>query len=163
MIESSGLYQFRNKANEIIYIGKANNIHKRLKQHRHLPKNCYDEIERILYVAIENKIVRDIEEILLISLIKPKYNTQLNYSDDYLPIRPNELFAMCWKEIDKNEYNFRHKDIEKNRAIGRPRVAKPSNWDEVILRWKAGKITAVAAMKELNLTKATFYRMVKEF
>lgn len=64
-----------------------------------------------------------------------------------------------WKELQKI-------GIEKAKAegrMGRPRIAKPNNWDEVILRWKAGKITAVAAMKELNLTKTTFYRMVKEF
>ena len=31
-----GLYRFKNKQGEIIYIGKADDIHKRLKQHKHL-------------------------------------------------------------------------------------------------------------------------------
>ena len=46
--------------------------------------------------------------------------------------------------------------------FGRPRAEKPNNWNEVITRWNAKEISAVQAMKELNLTKATFYKLVKE-
>ena len=46
---------------------------------------------------------------------------------------------------------------------GRPKVAvDQKQFDTVIKRWKAGEITAVQAMKELSLSKATFYRMVKK-
>ncbi len=48
------------------------------------------------------------------------------------------------------------------RPFGRPRVEKPVNYDEVIKRWKNKEITAVSAMKELNLSKPTFYKMVKQ-
>lgn len=44
---------------------------------------------------------------------------------------------------------------------GRKPVDTPDNWEEVIEEWKSGKITAVEAMKETGLTKATFYRMAK--
>ena len=45
---------------------------------------------------------------------------------------------------------------------GRPKVAVDQKlFDAVIKRWKAGEITAVQAMKELNLSKATFYKLVK--
>ena len=45
---------------------------------------------------------------------------------------------------------------------GRPRIKV----DQKLLRsvmdkWKAGEITAVQAMKELSVTKATFYRLAK--
>lgn len=55
-------------------------------------------------------------------------------------------------------------EAKKNPAIkfGRPRAEKPNNWEEVITRWKAKEITAVKAMEELKLTKATFYKLVKE-
>lgn len=46
--------------------------------------------------------------------------------------------------------------------FGRPKVVVPENWDFVIHEWKSGKITAVQAMKELNMTASTFYRRVKE-
>ena len=51
---------------------------------------------------------------------------------------------------------------KKGTHAGRPDTPKPDNWDEVIKRWKAGKVTGREAMKELGLTKSTFYRMVKE-
>ena len=45
---------------------------------------------------------------------------------------------------------------------GRPRVQVDQKlFDAVVRRWKAGEITAVQAMKELGVSKATFYRMVK--
>ena len=47
------------------------------------------------------------------------------------------------------------------RAYGRPK-ALPNNFAEVYKRWKARKITAVAAMKETGLSKNTFYLRVKE-
>lgn len=48
------------------------------------------------------------------------------------------------------------------RPIGRQPIEKPDNWDEVIERWKSGKITAVSAMKELNLKRSSFYKLVNK-
>lgn len=44
---------------------------------------------------------------------------------------------------------------------GRPTAEKPSNWSDVIKRWEKGEITAVQSMKELNMTKTTFYKLLK--
>lgn len=54
--------------------------------------------------------------------------------------------------------------IAKSKGIkfGRKKVEKPNNWNEVIKKWQNNKITAVEAMKELNLTKTTFYKLVRE-
>ena len=45
--------------------------------------------------------------------------------------------------------------------FGRPTAEKPANWDLVVSKWQNKEITAVQAMKELNLTKTTFYKLVK--
>lgn len=45
--------------------------------------------------------------------------------------------------------------------LGRPRVNKPYNFDEVVNYWINGEITAVRACKELNMSKPVFYRMIK--
>ena len=60
-----------------------------------------------------------------------------------------------------------HAGIEKARKAGKYKGRKPVQFDESRLsevcgRWRAGEITAVAAMKELNLKPNTFYRRVKE-
>lgn len=46
--------------------------------------------------------------------------------------------------------------------FGRHNVSRPANFDSVVADWRSGKITAVQAFTSLNLSKATFYRMVKE-
>ena len=55
-------------------------------------------------------------------------------------------------------------EAKKNPDIkfGRPKAKKPDNWNAVITRWNNKEISAVEAMKELNLSKPTFYRLVKE-
>ena len=48
------------KQGEIIYIGKADDIHKRLKQHRHLEAEQYQEVDSIEYAVVANRADRDI-------------------------------------------------------------------------------------------------------
>jgi len=72
----------------------------------------------------------------------------------------------AFSEFERTLIGERRKEgIEAARArgatLGRPAVKKPKNWDAVIKRWEGKQITAVQAMKELNLPKATFYRLVK--
>lgn len=38
-------------------------------------------------------------------------------------------------------------------------VSKPENWDVVIAEVEAGRLTATAAMKQLNLKRTTFYKL----
>ncbi len=44
------------------------------------------------------------------------------------------------------------------RPTGRPRAVKPDNWGEIYTSWKNKEITAVKAMKILNLKPNTFYK-----
>ena len=46
--------------------------------------------------------------------------------------------------------------------MGRPTIAPCDNFAAIVKTWKKGEITAVEAMKRSGLTKATFYRKVKE-
>ena len=48
---------------------------------------------------------------------------------------------------------------EKGKHLGRPQTEYPPNWNEVYHLWKQGKITAVSAMKELNLKRSTSYKL----
>lgn len=47
--------------------------------------------------------------------------------------------------------------------LGRPRFILPKNFDEVYRDWKMQKITATKAMRLLNMSHSTFYRVVKEY
>lgn len=50
----------------------------------------------------------------------------------------------------------------KGKKFGRPRIEQPKDLNKVVNLWKNGQISAVEAMKKLNLNRGTFYRMVKE-
>ncbi len=73
------------------------------------------------------------------------------------------------KELENIHKNQRHGiDTAKKygtktgRPFGRPKVPTPENFVEITNRWKNNEITAVDAMRTLNLSKPTFYKMVKE-
>lgn len=46
--------------------------------------------------------------------------------------------------------------------LGRPKVEKPDNWNEVIALWKAGEITAVEAMRRTGVKRSTFYKLIEQ-
>ena len=50
----------------------------------------------------------------------------------------------------------------KGKHLGRPRIEKPENWNEVIAQWNKKEITARQAMRMLGVNKNIFYRWVKE-
>ena len=53
-------------------------------------------------------------------------------------------------------------DIAKANGVYKGRKPiKPPTFDQVVARWQHGEITAKAAMKQLGMSKATFYRKVK--
>ncbi|MRX52359.1 recombinase family protein [Bacillus idriensis] len=51
----------------------------------------------------------------------------------------------------------------KGKHLGRPVLELPKEWGKLYKEWKAGKITAVAFMNEVDMKKATFYKKVKEY
>lgn len=51
---------------------------------------------------------------------------------------------------------------KKGKHLGRPAIQKPEDFNYVYQQWKNEKMTAVQAMKVLNLSSSTFYRMVKQ-
>ena len=46
--------------------------------------------------------------------------------------------------------------------MGRPRIPKPMNFNELYDLWRAGGITALEAMYRMKLKRSTFERFVKE-
>lgn len=52
---------------------------------------------------------------------------------------------------------------EQGKHLGRPSAEFPLNWKEVYKEWKNKNITAVEAMKRMELKKNTFYNLVKRY
>lgn len=52
---------------------------------------------------------------------------------------------------------------KRGQHMGRPQIDQPAEFEQVYQQWKSGSITAVSAMKKLNLSSSTFYRMVRKY
>ena len=52
--------------------------------------------------------------------------------------------------------------LNKGVKFGRPKIKKPHNFDDVVLKWKNKEIKSKEAMELLNLKPNTFYNLVKE-
>ena len=72
-------------------------------------------------------------------------------------------------ELERDNIRDRQREgIEIRKAKGlytgkRKMQIDKSEFRKVVSRWRAGEITAVSAMKKLNLKPNTFYRRVKEW
>lgn len=51
----------------------------------------------------------------------------------------------------------------KGKHLGRPKIKVPNSFPDIYEKWKAGDITAVYAMKELNMKRSSFYKIVKQY
>ncbi len=51
----------------------------------------------------------------------------------------------------------------KGKHLGRPRAEMPENFPQIFESWKKEEITAKEAMRRLELSSSTFYRMVMEY
>ena len=99
------LYRFIDAEEKIIYIGRTNDIRRRiLKEHfsdnTHLPVQCYLETEKVEYTEIDNESEEVAYEAVLINQIRPKYNSQFkDYGDFNIKIP-----QFCWNAF-KWEYD----------------------------------------------------------
>ena len=51
---------------------------------------------------------------------------------------------------------------EEGKFKGRKVIDKPSTWNEVYSRWKSRDLSGTGAIKELGVSRATFYKWIKE-
>ena len=48
------------------------------------------------------------------------------------------------------------------KAMGRPKIEYPSNWDEIYALWDRQEITAKEAMERTGLKRNTFYKLSRD-
>lgn len=133
-----------------------------------LGRNKKDTVEELRILANRNIRVMILEIPTTLQDVSKMDNSMARMILETVNHMLIELYAaMAQAEIEKKEKRQREGiEAKKMRGdwdnYGRPKVSKPSNWDEVIIRWKAGEITAVEAMKQMGLKKSTFYKLQKQ-
>ena len=110
--DSPGVYQMKNAFGEIIYVGKAKNLKKRVRQYfqskNHIPKiqAMIKNIYEFEYIITDNEVEALILEANYIKKYRPKYNTLLR--DDkqypYIKISVQEKYPRIYKvrEVKKD-------------------------------------------------------------
>ncbi len=103
--DNPGVYQMKNMFGEIIYVGKAKNLKKRVRQYfqskNHSPKieAMIGNIAEFEYIIVDNEVEALILEANLIKKHRPKYNTLLR--DDkqypYIKISVQEKYPRIYK------------------------------------------------------------------
>lgn len=103
--ENPGVYQMKDTLGEVIYVGKAKNLKKRVKQYfqskNHIPKiqAMIKNIYEFEYIITDNEVEALILEANFIKKYRPKYNTLLR--DDkqypYIKISAQEKYPRIYK------------------------------------------------------------------
>lgn len=103
--DSPGVYLMKNAFGEIIYVGKAKNLKKRVRQYfqskNHIPKiqTMIKNISEFEYIITDNEVEALILEANYIKKYRPKYNTLLR--DDkqypYIKISVQEKYPRIYK------------------------------------------------------------------
>lgn len=95
------LYRFLDENDNVLYIGRTNDIRRRIMMEHftantHLSKECYAETRKVEYSEFSNESEEVVYEAILINKIKPKYNKQFN--DD--AVFNVELPPIKWKPFE---------------------------------------------------------------
>lgn len=98
-LEEGGVYLLKDEHGQILYIGKSKNIIERFKAHLRTEK----KFTSFIVFIITDKNLRDLAEMLFISLFKPSLNSQLykNTKDCDYDIS-NYLIKDLTKQIDSS-------------------------------------------------------------
>ena len=85
-----GVYQFKNKANKIIYIGKAKNLKNRVRSYFQNQENKSSKINSMMknafdleWIVVENEVEALLTEANLIKKHRPKYNVLMKDDKSY--------------------------------------------------------------------------------
>ncbi|KEH87230.1 resolvase [Clostridium novyi A str. BKT29909] len=104
----------------------------------------------------------------IIVIDTPMLNTT-NKTDLEKNLISNIVFELLAYMAEKEREKIKQRQREgiataKNKGVkfGRPSIEIDDNFKNIYKQWKDGKIKAVEAMELTGLTKATFYRKVKE-
>mgnify|MGYP006291302031 CR=1 FL=1 len=118
MSEKYYIYRFMDNKGNILYIGRTNNIERRiLKEHftdlGHLPEECYKSISKIEYTEIYNESEEIAYEAILINKVRPFYNTQFKDEGNF----NIDLPEFDWEVLDIDDAYFKYLKTRKDKTV----------------------------------------------
>ena len=137
-----------------------------VKEVDRLGRNKRETLEELRKLKQKGVIIRILEIPSTLTVL----NNETEQNKLMLEMINNMLIEMytTFAQVELEKIRTRTKEAlaaKKNRGetLGRPRVELPKNFKKVYRQYKNREITAVQAMKLLDLKKTTFYKLVKEY
>ena len=125
-----------------------------------------------LYIESISRLARSTKDLLsLVQVLQEKGVDLVSLKENIDTTTPQGRFILtifgALSELERENILQRQREgieiaKQNGKVLGRPIIESPKDWDKIITLWKRGEITATESMKRLNLTKATFYRRVKQ-
>lgn len=81
--------------------------------------------------------------------------------NERLTIRSRQAEGLAAMPVD--EKSGKKKSRKTGRCIGRPPIQPPADFEKYYQKWKQKELTAVAAMKALELKSNSFYKLVHQY
>ncbi|WP_129691479.1 recombinase family protein [Gottfriedia acidiceleris] len=123
----------------------------------------YEGLKREWYIIVEELGVN-------INLLDTPILNTTNKSDLEKQLIKNIVFELYSYLAEKERQKIKTRQAEgiaaaqkRGKHLGRPKASTPENFATVYKQWKNNELSAVESMKVLNLTKSTFYKLVKQY
>lgn len=137
-----------------------------IKEVDRLGRNKRETLEELRKLKAKGVVIRILEIPSTLTVL----NDETPQNKLMIEMMNNMLIEMytTFAQLELEKIRTRTKEAlavkkQKGEKLGRPRIEFPSNWKKVYKQYKNRDITAVQAMKLLDLKKTTFYKLVKEF
>lgn len=137
-----------------------------IKEVDRLGRNKRENLEELRKLKERGIIIR----ILEIPTTLMVANDETDQNKLMLEMMNNMLIEVytTFAELELQKIRTRTKEAlaakkKRGETLGRPRIQMPEGFKKVYRQYKNRDITAVQAMKLLDLKKTTFYKLVKEF
>lgn len=112
---SPGIYRFLNKAGEVLYVGKAVDLKKRVSSYFRKQKNASVRLQKLIehtadieYTVVDSELEALILETNLIKSLRPKYNILMKDDKNYvyLKITINEEYprVIITRRVEKDSF-----------------------------------------------------------
>ena len=126
----------------------------------------------VLYIESLSRLARSTKDLLsLVEILTKKGVGLVSLKENFNTATPQGKFMLtifgALAELERETTLQRQRegiDIarKKGKRFGRPKIEVPQNFENVVLAWRRGEMTAVAAMNKLGMDRGTFYRRVKD-
>lgn len=124
-----------------------------------------------LYIESISRLARSVKDLLnIVEVLKSKNVALVSLKENFDTSTPQGKFMLtifaALAELERETTLQRQAEgiaaaKIAGKRFGRPTLALPNNFNDVIAEWISGQISATQAMQKLNMKKTAFYKAVK--